>query len=270
MPKKKNNMAKYSIITINYNNADGLRRTIESVVSQTFDNYEYVIIDGGSTDGSVDVIKEYEHNITYWVSEKDGGIYNAMNKGVKAAHGEYLIFMNSGDVFYSDSVLLDITSTNKSEDIIVGKVFTNEGNEFLYQPDQPTMYFFYSSTIPHQGAFIKKWLLDKYPYDETLKITADWKFFVDAVVFENCTISFINVPVSMFDTEGVSTTNPEKTWSEKISAMRTMLPERVLQDFEGMKKSECLTQTLTPMLKQQYGIDKLLYRIGKFLITLKH
>ena len=103
-----NIMAKYSIITINYNNADGLRRTIESVVSQTFDDYEYVIIDGGSTDGSVDVIKEYENKISYWVSEKDGGIYNAMNKGVKASNGEYLIFMNSGDVFYRDKVLEDI------------------------------------------------------------------------------------------------------------------------------------------------------------------
>ena len=157
---------KYSIVTINYNNAEGLRRTIQSVVSQTYADYEYLIIDGGSTDGSVDIIKEYENKISYWVSEKDGGIYNAMNKGVKASNGEYLIFMNSGDVFYRDKVLEDIQSTNKTDDIIVGKVFTDKGEEFLYQPNQPTMYFFYSSTIPHQGAFIKKWLLHKYPYDE--------------------------------------------------------------------------------------------------------
>lgn len=261
---------KYTVITINYNNAEGLRRTIDSVVNQTCTDYEYAIIDGGSTDGSVEIIKEYEDKITYWVSENDNGIYNAMNKGVKVAQGEYLIFMNSGDVFYSEKVLEEIQSTNKTDDIIVGKVYTNKGNEFLYQPNQPTMYFFYSSTIPHQGAFIKKWLLDKYPYDETLKITADWKFFVDAIVFEHCTISFINVPVSMFNTEGISTTYPEKTWSEKLSVMRTMFPVRVLQDFEDMKKSECLTQKLTPMLKQRYSIDKILYRIGKILLTLKH
>ena len=113
-----NIMAKYSIITINYNNAEGLRRTIKSVVSQTFVDYEYVIIDGGSTDGSVDVIKEYENKISYWVSEKDGGIYNAMNKGVKVAHGEYLIFMNSGDIFYSDSVLSDVRHHIQDEDIL--------------------------------------------------------------------------------------------------------------------------------------------------------
>lgn len=89
---------KYSIITINYNNADGLRRTIESVVNQTYKDIEYIIIDGGSTDGSVDVIKEYGSQIDYWVSEPDKGIYNAMNKGILQAHGEYLNFMNSGIV----------------------------------------------------------------------------------------------------------------------------------------------------------------------------
>jgi glycosyltransferase involved in cell wall biosynthesis len=88
---------KLSVITINYNNAIGLRKTIESVVNQTFRDYEYIIIDGGSTDGSVDVIKEYADKIDYWVSEPDKGIYNAMNKGVAAAHGEYTNFLNSGD-----------------------------------------------------------------------------------------------------------------------------------------------------------------------------
>ena len=132
---------KYSIITINYNNADGLRRTIESVVSQTYADYEYLIIDGGSTDGSVNAIKEYEDKISYWVSEKDGGIYNAMNKGVKVAHGEYLIFMDSGDVFYNDRVLENIESFQKTDDIIVGRVLTSEGQEFMHQPQQLKMYF---------------------------------------------------------------------------------------------------------------------------------
>ena len=84
----------YSIITINFNNCDGLRRTIESVVNQTNDNYEYIVIDGGSTDGSVDVIQKYSDRISYWVSEKDDGIYNAMNKGVRHAHGDYCLFLN--------------------------------------------------------------------------------------------------------------------------------------------------------------------------------
>ena len=86
-----------SIITINYNNREGLRKTIESVVNQTYRNFEYIIIDGGSTDGSVEVVKEYADRISYWVSEPDNGIYNAMNKGVLAANGKYIQFLNSGD-----------------------------------------------------------------------------------------------------------------------------------------------------------------------------
>ena len=90
---------RYSIITINYNNEEGLRHTIESIVCQTYTDFEFIIIDGGSTDGSVDVIKEYAEHIAYWVSEKDNGRYNAMNKGVCQAKGDYCIFMNSGDCF---------------------------------------------------------------------------------------------------------------------------------------------------------------------------
>ena len=86
---------KLSIITINYNNCDGLRKTIESVIAQTTRDFEYIVIDGGSTDGSVDVIKEYADYIDYWVSEPDKGIYNAMNKGTRAAHGDFLLFLNS-------------------------------------------------------------------------------------------------------------------------------------------------------------------------------
>ena len=92
---------KFSIISINYNHKEGLIRTIKSVLCQNNDNYEYIIIDGGSSDGSVDVIKDNAANIAYWVSEKDNGVYHAMNKGVAKAKGDYLIFMNSGDCFHS-------------------------------------------------------------------------------------------------------------------------------------------------------------------------
>ena len=96
---------KYSIITVNFNNKEGLLKTIESVIHQTFRDFEFIIIDGGSTDGSVDVLKEYSSQINYWVSEPDGGIYQGMNKGLRQAKGDYVNFMNSGDCFYSASVL---------------------------------------------------------------------------------------------------------------------------------------------------------------------
>ena len=111
---------KLSIITINLNNAAGLRKTIESVVNQTFTDYEYLIIDGGSTDGSVEVIKEFADKITYWVSEPDKGIYNAMNKGILKARGEYLQFLNSGDWLVDNEVLFRVFSLNHFEDILYG------------------------------------------------------------------------------------------------------------------------------------------------------
>lgn len=96
---------KYSIITVNLNNANGLKETIDSIVNQTCCDYEYLIIDGGSTDDSLSIIKQYKDQIDYWVSEPDKGIFNAMNKGINVSHGDYLIFMNSGDCFNNGKVL---------------------------------------------------------------------------------------------------------------------------------------------------------------------
>ena len=117
---------KYSIITINYNHIEGLKRTIDSVISQTSSNYEYIIIDGGSTDGSVNIIKEYKEHLVYWISEKDNGVYHAMNKGVAQAQGDYCIFMNSGDCFYSPDVLSSLYEYQ--EDIICGKVLKGDSS----------------------------------------------------------------------------------------------------------------------------------------------
>jgi glycosyltransferase involved in cell wall biosynthesis len=161
---------KYSIITVNFNNKEGLRKTIESVIHQTFRDFEFIIIDGGSTDGSVDVLKEYDSQINYWVSEPDGGIYNAMNKGVAHAHGDYCIFMNSGDCFYNQTVLEQVNAVNPIENIVVGKVAIDNQDNIISPPPQGvlTMYHLYSGSVPHQGSFIKTELLRKYPYDESL------------------------------------------------------------------------------------------------------
>ena len=148
---------KYSIITINYNNKDGLERTINSIISQTFHNYEYIIIDGGSTDGSLDVIKNYKHYINYWVSEPDNGIYNAMNKGIRQASGVYLNFMNSGDMFHSSYVLQEVSNLNAEEDIIIGICFDKENNIRHSIPMQePTLLTMLKDPFNHQSMFFKK------------------------------------------------------------------------------------------------------------------
>ena len=260
----------FSIITINYNNCEGLRQTIGSVVSQTYDDYEYIVIDGGSTDESVNIVKSFSDKIDYWVSEKDRGIYHAMNKGVARAHGDYCIFMNSGDSFFDDMVLKYIADYNPYEDIVVGRLVSNEKGQVLFAPPryQLSLYYLYSGTIPHQSSFIKTELLRQFPYDENLKIVSDWKFYVQAVILQNCSVKYVDDYVATFDLGGISTSNPEKMWKEKELVLSSMFPSRVLADYKRMKASECLTQTLTPQLRQHYGIDKFLYRLGKMILKL--
>lgn len=259
----------YSIITINYNNESGLRRTIESVVRQTYKDYEYIIIDGGSTDGSVEIIKEYSANIDYWVSEKDRGIYHAMNKGITQAHGEYCIFMNSGDCFYDEAVLSSVANYDLNEDIVVGYASINKGNGIISPPPtgEFTFYHLYSGSIPHQASFIKTELLRKYPYDENLRISSDWKFFVQTLILDNCSIRYLDVFVVRYDLDGISSSNPQLMRQEKEIIMSTMFPSRILADYKHLKSSECLTQILTPQLRQHYIIDRLLYRLGMLILN---
>ena len=150
---------KFSIITINYNNKEGLRKTIESVVGQSFRDFEYIIIDGGSTDGSIEVIKEYAGKVDYWVSEPDKGIYHAMNKGVLQAHGEYLNFMNSGDEFYNNGVLQEVAPSLDS-DIVVGKIV--HGTEVWgFHKEDITLMDLIRGTVLHQASFFRKELFDE-------------------------------------------------------------------------------------------------------------
>lgn len=258
---------RYSIITINYNNKEGLKRTIESVVRQTFNDYEFIIIDGGSTDGSVEVIDKYAKRIDYWISEKDNGIYHAMNKGIAKAQGDYCIFMNSGDCFYSHYILNTVSTKENNEDIFVGNVISEDGTILSRQPNREiSLYHLYSGAIPHQGAFIKTCLLKKTPYDESLKITADWKFLLEKIILENCSVAFINDIIAIYDTNGISSTNQSQMRKEKEKVLSEIFPNRILLDYVHMKQSECLTQLLTPKLRKHYQIDRFLYRIGRLLL----
>lgn len=260
---------KFSVITINYNNKEGLSDTLKSVSRQTYKDYEYIIIDGASTDGSVEIIKENAKYINYWVSEQDYGIYNAMNKGVSRAHGDYCIFMNSGDCFYNESVLLNISKEIGNEDIIVGRVYNNCYQELSARPTRNiSLYHLYSGAIPHQGAFIKTFLLKENPYDESLRISADWKFFIQTIIFKNCSFRYTDVRIAIYDTQGVSSQKPALMRKEKEQYLKEILPERLLSDYVWMKSSECLTNTLTSQLKKHYCIDKLLYRMGKLLLSI--
>lgn len=146
---------KLSIITINYNNKAGLQKTIDSVIGQTWKDYEWIIIDGGSTDGSKELIEQYQQYFAYWCSEPDKGVYNAMNKGIAKAKGEYLNFMNSGDSFVCDSTLMDVFTKEISADIVSGPVMLSTGRR-LFQYQEDTFQMFMHDGLCHQSSFIKK------------------------------------------------------------------------------------------------------------------
>lgn len=198
-----------SIITINYNNRDGLQKTIDSVVAQSFKDFEWIVIDGGSTDGSRELIERYADHITYWVSEPDKGVYNAMNKGIQVAKGEYVNFMNSGDYFVSSTILEEVFSSDHSADILYGYMMRDDingeiNNQSMMKP-QLSWIDLYNDGMPHQSTFIKKDLFDEFGlYDESLKAVADWKFFVNAMVYHKVSSEFIPKKIAVYASGGVS------------------------------------------------------------------
>lgn len=230
---------KITIITINFNNVDGLHDTMESVLMQTYRDYEFLVIDGGSTDGSVDLIRAYSKNIDYWVSESDNGIYHAMNKGIAKAHGDYCIFMNSGDCFYNNSVLREFAIGNYQQDIITGITVAKDTNALQFVcKDQLSFLTLYRDTISHQASFIRTSLLHKYPYDEKLKIVADWKFWIQALIQDNCSHIFINEKIARIDMEGVSRTDHARRESERQRVLSECIPERILSDYKILRYAD--------------------------------
>lgn len=200
---------KISIITVNYNNAADLEHTVKSVMSQKYSDLEYIIVDGGSTDESVSVIKKNESVIDKWVSEKDNGIYNAMNKGITMATGDYVLFLNSGDQFFHANILNDLEGHISHSDLIAFDIHTlGQGiDQIKKHPDNLSFSFLFNDTFAHQSVFIKRELFDKVGlYDESLKIVADWKFFIEAVTFHRASYKSVNEILTTYNLDGISAT----------------------------------------------------------------
>lgn len=199
---------KVSVITINYNNRDGLKKTILSVRNQKFESYEHIIIDAASTDGSVPVIEEFQDKITHWVSEKDDGIYYAQNKGIQAAKGEFCLFLNSGDRLASETVLQDLFKENFDEDLIYGDMFLelNDGKLLLRrQPKRMTLSHLLLDTIWHPACLIKRDLFDRFGmYDTTYKIVADYEFWLRIYKTNQIKTRYLPVAFSIFNLDGLS------------------------------------------------------------------
>lgn len=233
-----------SIITINWNNAAGLEKTISSVAAQTCKEFEYVIVDGVSTDGSVDVIKNHESEIAHlqWVSEPDTGIYNAMNKGIRMATGDYIQILNSGDMLANPNVVQkmckaleakaypDIMYGNMIKDSINGKKIRDKG----FAGRKTTMIDFFHSTLNHDPAYIKRSLFEKFGYyREDLPITADWRWYVEAIPFGGVEPVYVDIDVTIFDMTGVSETQLAKREQERDEELQRILPLGVYQDYKN-------------------------------------
>lgn len=260
----------FTVITVNYNNAGQLRRTIESVVGQTMSNFEFIIVDGGSTDGSVDIIREYEKDIDKWVSEPDGGVYNAMNKGVAMAHGLYVIFMNSGDSFYSADVLETAYAKFNDADIIFGNVCdaaTGRRYGGIEPGSDVTFLTLKKEILCHQGTFYRRSILLSHPYDESLRLISDWKTNVQAIIFDNCKVTVIDTMIANYDLTGISSTHSELHAEERKKVISQLFPERIIRDYEHLyTESEMPIVKLLPQLKQRGRMQHIIYLIAKILL----
>ena len=225
---------KLSIITINYNNREGLKKTIDSVVCQTWRDFEWIVIDGGSTDGSRELIEQYQDHFAYWCSEPDKGIYNAMNKGIAKAKGEFFLFLNSGDALYSQNTLSEVFSLDLYADIIVGQVIRADNQRLLRKMDENVVKQLMLNTLNHQAAFINRKLFDNYSYREDYKIVSDWIAWMDWLINWNHSYQEINVLVAIQDMTGIG--NSEKSVVERKNAMKMLMGERLGIELPALYK----------------------------------
>ena len=261
------NDLKISIITINYNNAAGLEKTICSIVAQTYRFIEYILIDGGSADGSKDVINRYAGNFAYSISEPDTGIYSAMNKGIRAATGDYLLFINSGDILLNDSVIEEAIRFRLDKDLVSGNIVFSEGKDLRdwIVDEEISFRTFYESTIPHPGTFIKRELFEEVGlYNEQYTIVSDWDFFLLATCKFNCSYKHINLSISLFFLDGISA-NPENfsiMLAERGDVLNRHFPffikdyekyKDLEQDFRKVRKYAKAKKVINRFLKGKYS-----------------
>ncbi len=235
-----------SIITINYNNAKGLERTFHSVFNQTNKDFEYIVIDGNSTDGSKNIILQNESKIGYSISEPDKGIYDAMNKGIAKAKGDYILFLNSGDYLLDPNTIENVKSELHTFDVISGDLILEEKNQtkhYLKSIDEIEISHFLNISLYHQATFISKKMFEVYGlYDETFKLGGDYEFFIRIFFKFNATYKHINKPISYFVADGISN-NPlyseinkserQKSWKQNVSD-RTL---NIFNDYTAVRKS---------------------------------
>ncbi|MGY0156507.1 glycosyltransferase family 2 protein [Edwardsiella tarda] len=212
-----------SVITVCFNAAENLEKTIKSVISQTYEDIEYIIVDGGSTDTSLKILNRYNDHIDLIITEKDEGIYDAMNKGVSVSTGEFVIFMNAGDVFFDANAIMDLYlySNNANADIIYGDHITDLNDKQYRSFAKPLNKIKYGMIFNHQSCMVKKTILTSHPFKTSI-LSADYDFFYNAYL-NKMVFLYVNRPIAIYDAFGLSSKNKGKIYKEW---MRTSLTNK--------------------------------------------
>ena len=274
-----------SIITINLNNAVGLDKTMQSVAAQTFKELEYIVIDGASTDGSVEVIKKFEPQFAYlrWVTEPDLGIYNAMNKGICMASGDYIQILNSADCLAEPDVterMLAVLEKAGNPSIFYGnmvKCFPN-GRKIVdkcFAGQEITMLGMFTGTLNHNPVYIRRDLFKKYGYyDESLKIVSDWKWYLQAIILGGEKPKYVDLDVTLFDMTGISESanSKEMIKKERNVVLEELVPVAYLNDYRHYAGDIYLMKRIRRhpwAYKSVWFIERCLFKMEKWRNNLK-
>jgi glycosyltransferase involved in cell wall biosynthesis len=239
---------KVSIITITYNNLEGLKRTYESILRQKFRDFEWIVVDGGSTDGTKAFLEEHEQELAWWCCEQDKGVYNAQNKGTEHARGEYSIYMNSGDSFYADDVLEKVFERNPHADIIYGNwmlIFEDGKTRLGVAPETADLAYFFDDNMCHQSMLIRTDAVKNRPYDESFRIYADWDEWL-ALYMHGKTFEKIDMTICNFMVGGISTGDNA---SEKLRMERKEEIKKIQERYYSEQWRNTMSR-VTPLLKE--------------------
>ncbi len=226
-----------TIITVVYNRADTVEQTILSVLGQTYKDIEYIIIDGGSDDGTISIIKKYEAKISYWISEKDKGIYHAMNKGILRANGDYIQFLNADDFFVDKDIIKKVVNKLKKflPDILSFPVWIVDEKLCMQRILNNKMginEIKRGRNLPHQGIFVKTDILREYKLNEKYKISSDFELVLRCAI-NGKKIFFMDELIVYFGGGGVSGNYPQKRYEEYYQILCEWVPEfRLIQRFK--------------------------------------
>ena len=241
----------FSIITVSYNEVASIRQTLDSIVNQTFKDFELIVVDGGSTDGTKEIIAQYNGLISWWCSEPDKGIYNAMNKGIAHATGKYVNFMNAGDSFFNNDVLQHVYDSRLCPDVIEGHVVRTDSKTRHKDVYEDLYVHLFSDTLSHQGTFIRRELLVSHPYDEKYKIVSDWKFWIETLILEERSYAFLDLDIAYYDISGISSTYPQKIAKEREEVIQELFTPYMQKFIHSYNSAYEL-----PLVKYAVYLDK--------------